>query len=82
MLASSPTVPSNGLCVRPDLEPDLREALRRALLDLESDVEGANVLSQLGALRFIEATAADYAPVGVLAREAGIDLKTYQYRNE
>jgi phosphonate transport system substrate-binding protein len=82
ILASSPPVPSNGLCVRPDLEADLREALRRALLDLHTDLEGAKVLEQFGALRFIPTTAGDYAPVIEMARKAGIDLKRYQYRNE
>jgi phosphonate transport system substrate-binding protein len=82
VLASSPPVPSNGLCVRRDLEEDLREALRRALLDLASDAEGASVLEQFGALKFIETTAADYAPVLEMARKAGIDPKRYQYRNQ
>jgi len=40
------------------------------------------VLTQFGALRFIETTAEDYAPVVDLAREAGIDLKRYDYRNQ
>ena len=82
IVAASPPVPSNGLCVRADLEPDLREALRRALLDLPSEPEGAKVLAQFGALRFIETTAADYAPVATMAKQAGIDLRTYRYRNE
>jgi phosphonate transport system substrate-binding protein len=82
ILASSPPVPSNGLCVRSDLEDDLREALRRALLDLPAEAEGASVLQQFGALKFIETTAADYAPVFELSRKAGVDLKLYQYRNE
>jgi phosphonate transport system substrate-binding protein len=82
ILASSPPVPSNGLCVRRDLPEDLREALRRALLDLESDPAGAEVLKQFGALRFIETTSRDYAPVFDMATKAGIDLKRYQYRNE
>jgi phosphonate transport system substrate-binding protein len=82
ILASSPPVPSNGLCVRPDLPADLREALRRALLDLETDPGGPQVLAQFGALRFIETTAGDYAPVVDMAKKAGIDLKRYQYRNE
>lgn len=82
ILASSPPVPSNGLCVRPDMEEDLREALRRALLDLEGDPAGAQVLRQFGALRFIATTAGDYAPVIEMARKAGIDLKRYHYQNE
>jgi len=82
ILATSPSVPSNGLCVRRDLEPDLREALRRALLDVTSDPDGARVLAQFGALRFAEATAGDYRPVLEMTRQAGIDLRKYQYRNE
>jgi phosphonate transport system substrate-binding protein len=82
ILATSPSVPSNGLCVRRDLEPDLREALRRALLDLASDHEGARVLAEFGALRFVEASAGDYRPVLELIHQAGIDLRKYQYRNE
>jgi phosphonate transport system substrate-binding protein len=82
VLAESPSVPSNGLLVRGDLEPDLKEALRRALLELERDPEGARVLAQFGAQRFIETTAADYQPVFELAARAGIDLKRYHYRNQ
>ncbi len=81
ILASSPPVPSNGLCVRKEMEEDLREALRRALLGLPSDPQGASVLRELGALKFIETSAADYAPVVELSREAGIQLKKYRYRN-
>lgn len=81
VLAESPPVPSNGLCVRKDLEPALQDALRRALLELEHDPEGAKILAQIGAMRFIETTAADYQPVLDLARKAGIDLKRYVYVN-
>jgi phosphonate transport system substrate-binding protein len=81
VLADSPPVPSNGLCVREDMEPDLQEAFRHALLELHKDPEGAKILAQVGAVRFIETTAADYEPVFDLARKAGIDLKQYQYRN-
>jgi phosphonate transport system substrate-binding protein len=82
ILGESPSVPSNGLCVRRSMEPDLKEAFRRALLELDRDPEGAKVLTQFGALRFIETTAEDYQPVTELARKAGIDLKKYQYRNQ
>jgi phosphonate transport system substrate-binding protein len=82
VLASSPPVPSNALCVRRDLEERLREALRRALLDVQSDPEGARVLEQIGALKFVETTAGDYAPVLELARKAGIDPRKYEYRND
>jgi phosphonate transport system substrate-binding protein len=82
IVAESRWFPSNGLCVRKDLEDDLKEALRRALLDLSSDPEGARVLTQFGALRFIQTTADDYRPVVEACSKAGIDLKRYDYRNQ
>jgi phosphonate transport system substrate-binding protein len=81
IVASSPPVPSNGLCVSKQLEPDLREALRRALLDLDGEPEGASVLRELGVTNFIEASAHDYDPVLELSKRAGIDLKRYDYQN-
>lgn len=82
IIAESPSVPSNGLCVRKGLEPRLEAALKQALLDLEKDPDGGAVLAQFGALRFIVTTADDYRPVIDMAHEAGIDLKTYDYRNQ
>ncbi len=82
ILAESPPVPSNGLCVRSTLAPSVQATLRRALLGLHLDPKGAAVLAQFGALRFIETTPEDYRPVAELARSAGIDIATYEYRNE
>jgi phosphonate transport system substrate-binding protein len=82
ILASSPAVPSNGLCVRKGLDPRLREALRAALLGLEHDAEGAAALKGIGALRFVETTAADYAPALELARKAGVDPRRWSGGDE
>jgi phosphonate transport system substrate-binding protein len=82
ILAASPAVPSNGLCVRKGLAPALQAKLKDALLGLERDPAGKAVLGKFGALRFIETTASDYQPVLDMARKAGIDLKRYQYRND
>ena len=82
ILAESPWVPSNGLCVRKTLDPALQKRLKEALLGLERDPDGEQVLERFGALRFIETTAKDYAPVFRLSDEAGIDIRHYQYRNE
>jgi len=82
VLARSPWVPSNGLCVRKDLDPAVQKALKDALLGLDKDAEGKRVLEQLGVRSFIETAAKDYEPVFDLARKAGIDIRTYQYRNE
>jgi len=82
ILAESPKVPSNGLCVRKDLPADLQKELKDALLNLHRDPEAADALKSFGALKFIETTARDYAPVFDMARKAGIDVKTYNYKNE
>lgn len=81
VLADSPPVPSNGLCVRRTLDAASQDALRRALLELERDPVGAEALAAVGALRFVETSAQDYAPVLALAAAAGIELRRYDYRN-
>lgn len=82
ILATSAWVPSNGLCVRKNLNPQLKKKLKEALLGIDKDPEGRTVLEKLGAKRFIETTVKDYDPVFDLAKKAGIDIKTYQYKNE
>ena len=82
ILAESPHVPSNGLCVRKGLDDGLKQKLKQALLDLDRDPEGENVLRKFGALKFIETTVHDYRPVFELAKKAGIDIKRYDYRNK
>lgn len=82
ILSKSAKVPSNGLCVRPTLAPELRNKLKKALMELDGTPQGLQVLKSLNALRFIETTTEDYDPVFDLVRKAGIDLDTYDYRND
>jgi len=82
ILAESPKVPSNGLCVRKGLDAALQQKLKQALLQLHTDPEGEGVLKQFGALRFIETTASDYQSVFEMAKKAGINIKTYDYHNK
>ncbi|MDH4233205.1 MAG: phosphate/phosphite/phosphonate ABC transporter substrate-binding protein, partial [Nitrospirota bacterium] len=82
ILAESARVPSNGLCVRKGLDRNLKEKLKKTLLNLDKDPEGKLVLQKFGAIKFIETTVADYKPVFDLAGKAGIDIKTYDYKNE
>ncbi len=82
ILAESPWVPSNGLCVRKGLDEELKRKLKQALLDLNKDPEGAAVLKQFGALRFIDTNVSDYRPVFEMAKKAGINIKHYDYRNK
>jgi phosphonate transport system substrate-binding protein len=82
VLAESAKVPSNGLCVRKGLDKGVQQNLKDALLNIDKDPEGKQVLERFGALKFIETTREDYRIVSRLAQEAGIDMKTYNYRNE
>ena len=81
ILAESPRVPSNGLSVRSGLDESLKKKLKAALLGLHTDPDGELVLKRFGALKFIETSARDYQPVFEMATKAGIDIKTYDYRN-
>ena len=81
ILASSPRVPSNGLCVRNNLPEKHKEQLKNLLLNLHQDEKGVNVLLKLGAKRFVATSKEDYQPVINLAAEADIDLKKYEYYN-
>jgi phosphonate transport system substrate-binding protein len=82
ILATSPTVPSNGLGIRKDLDPAVKEKLRGALLGMVEDPAGMRALEEFGAIAFIPNTKEDYTPVFEIAEAAGIDLKEYRYVNE
>ena len=81
ILASSPRVPSNGLCVRKGLPEKFKKQFKNLLLNLHQDKKGIEVLKKLGATRFVATSKEDYQPVLDLAAEAGIDLKKYGYYN-
>jgi phosphonate transport system substrate-binding protein len=82
ILVRSPDVPENGLALRKDLDPSLKVKIKEALLNMNGDPAGAQVLRQLGAKRFIATTDEDYAAVFKYAEHVGLDLKTYDYVND
>lgn len=82
ILAQSPRVPSNGLCVRQDLPESIKHRLKSVLLGLHADPDGKAVLQQFGALKFIETTSRDYQPVFEMAKKCGIDVTNYHYSNK
>lgn len=82
MLERSPDVPENALAFRKGLDPKIVNGIRTALLNMHQDVEGAELLKAFGAKRFIATTDDDYRPVYLYAREAGINLSTYDYLND
>ncbi len=82
ILATSGVVPQNCLAVRKDLDPDLKRELRRVLVDMDKDPQGAEVLRKFGARGFVETTDQDYVYLYSLAKQVGINLKTYNYRSK
>ncbi len=82
ILARSPDVPENALAVRKDLDIFVKTGLKESLLNMDKDPDGVKVLRNLGARRFLETTDEDYASVYKYAKEIGLNLATYNYRNE
>ncbi len=82
ILATSDVVPQNCLAVRKDLDPELKAALRKVLLNMDKDNEGAEALRRFGARGFIETNDHDYDYLYRLSSQAGINMSTYRYRNE
>ena len=82
ILAKSPDVPSNALGLRKGISAEVKEKLKRSLLDMENNPEGLKVLKELAVIKFVETTEKDYSPVFVSVKKAGINLKTYNYINK
>jgi phosphonate transport system substrate-binding protein len=82
LLARSPDVPENGLALRRNFDGALKNELKKALLSMDKDPEGVDVLKKFGARKFIETTNGDYASVYKYAKQIGVNLSTYNYRNE
>ena len=80
VLVTSAQVPSNGLGVRPDLDPELRRRLREALIAMNTREDGQRALRQFQAQRFVATSATDYEPVFTMARQGGLDLAAWPLR--
>jgi phosphonate transport system substrate-binding protein len=81
ILAASDVVPQNCLAVRRDLDPELKNALRQALIDMDKSDDGVEALQKFGARGFIETTDDDYKYLYKLSAQVGINLDTYRYEN-
>jgi phosphonate transport system substrate-binding protein len=82
ILVKSPMVPSNGLIVKKNLSDEVKKRLHDTLVDMENDRGGKATLKKFEALRFLSTTKDHYKPVFDIARNAGIDIKKYEYFNE
>jgi len=82
VLAVSPDVPENALALRGNLEETTRRKILDALLGMDRDPAGREVLKKFGARRFVPTTDKDYDAVIRYAGEIHIDLATYDYIND
>ncbi len=82
IIDESPEVPSNGLGLRRDIPVAIKNQIKGVLLEMDTLPEGREALKVFGARIFIETTEKDYEPVFEIARDAGIDLGTYNYDNK
>jgi phosphonate transport system substrate-binding protein len=82
ILATSPPVPSDSLSVRKDLPEELKRVLQETLLNMHLDSKGRAILKEFGAEKFLPTTDRDYQPVLNYAAEIGVDLATFNYRND
>lgn len=81
ILTTSPHVPANALALRHDLANELKQAFKKALLDMHRQDEGRKILDDMHMEKFIATTVEDYRPVIDYAENIGLDLKTYNYLN-
>jgi phosphonate transport system substrate-binding protein len=81
ILAASKVVPQNCLAVRKGLDPELKKALKKALLEMDKSPEGQEALQRFGARAFIETEDSDYAYLYKLTKAVKLNLKIYHYEN-
>ncbi|HXC93696.1 MAG TPA: phosphate/phosphite/phosphonate ABC transporter substrate-binding protein [Geobacteraceae bacterium] len=72
--------PDNTFAVRKGLEQVKIDALKKALLHMDTDPEGKKVLQRFGAVRFIPTSDDDFKPLYDLVRHLRIDLASYPYK--
>jgi phosphonate transport system substrate-binding protein len=81
ILERSPDVPENSLALRGDINNEIREKLKQALLNMHTDPGGKKILGGFGARKFIETKEDDFEPVRRYAEDIHLDLATYNYLN-
>jgi phosphonate transport system substrate-binding protein len=80
IIARSQEFPDTTFFLRKDLPQFIRSQIKAALLGMDRDPEGVEVLKKLEAKKFTEAKKEDFEPFYDVARKAGISLKTYRYK--
>lgn len=69
ILGTSPAVPEITLCLRKEIDPELRRRLSAVLLAMDKSLAGQAALGRFLALRFVRAMAAEFAKVEAMEEE-------------
>lgn len=80
IIAQSPSMPANVLCLSRSLSPEIKSKIINALLDMENDPFGKNILKKMKFKRFIKASEDNFMPVYRLLDEIHEKPETYNYR--
>ena len=70
IIAQSPKVPEVTLCIKSEIDLELREKLRNILLQMDKTADGLKVLSQFKAKRFVGSRKEDFAIIEKMAQTA------------
>lgn len=70
VIAQSPKVPEITLCIKNEIDEDLREKLSAVLLHMDQTPHGQKVLKHFEALRFVKSNKSDYDKIEEMALEA------------
>lgn len=70
ILARSPKVPGITLCLRNEVDANLRKQLTDVLLHMETNAAGQKALKQFKALRFVKVNRADFSRIDEMEQEA------------
>ncbi|MBU0968495.1 MAG: phosphate/phosphite/phosphonate ABC transporter substrate-binding protein [Proteobacteria bacterium] len=70
IIAKSPMVPEVTLCIRNEIDQNLRVKLADALLQMDKTEEGRKALRQFHALRFVKSSKADFVGIEEMEQEA------------
>jgi phosphonate transport system substrate-binding protein len=70
VIAQSPKVPEVTLCIKSEIDRDLKDKLRKILLQMDKTDVGLKVLKQFQAKSFVESRRADFAIIEEMAQKA------------
>lgn len=70
IIAESPKIPEITLCIKKEIDQNLRARLAVVLLHMDITPRGKEVLKQFKALRFVKSSKADFAVIDAMAQQA------------